>query len=393
MKNKVIIIGINHFNTLGLIRSFGVNGIYPHVILVNPSDINNNYCIKSRYVRGYNIVKSDDDAIKVLLEQFYDDYQKPVLVPSSDGAIYTIDTHHNLLAEKYIIPHINHKQGEIARLMNKADQMLWAKEMGIPTAETYLIDLYNEKWQTTEYPMPCIVKPVLSHEGNKEDIKRCETRDELYIHIKHLKDKGYFRVLLQKFIIKDYEMELFGTIMENRKEIPYILTKHLREWPEVGGSVCFHEFILDKELHRQAKTILEKIQNYGFVGNFDIEIIYKDNVIYLNEINFRNSGDIYACFYNKIYYSYYSYLDMIGELDFPINLHYKNVYYAMCEDRDFKWVREGMISFKEWLKLFFKTKDFAYFSWLDLPGTYAYYKKYNIISLLIKTIKHRWVKR
>lgn len=383
MKNKVIIIGTNHFNTLGLIRSFGVNGINPYVIIINPNN-SNNYCIKSKYVKEYNIVNSYDEALSVLLEGVHNENLKPVLVPSSDGGIYMIDTHHNLLSERYILPHINHKQGEIAKLMNKANQMRWAKELEIRTAETYLINFDDENWETIKYPMPCIVKPVLSHEGNKSDIKRCETHDELSLYIKELKAKGYSRILLQEFIIKEYEMELFGSILENKKEIPYILTKHIREWPPIGGSVCCHEFILNENLHRQAKNILQKIQNYGLVGNFDIEIIYKDGIIFLNEINFRNSGDVYACFHNKLYYSYYSYLDMIGVNDFKMNLNYKADFYAMCEDRDIMWVKGKMISLKKWLKYFLKTKDFAYFSWSDIPGSYAYYKNRISLKKMIK---------
>lgn len=383
MKNKVIIIGTNHFNTLGLIRSFGVNGINPYVIIINPNN-SNNYCIKSKYVKEYNIVNSYDEALSVLLEGVHNENLKPVLVPSSDGGIYMIDTHHNLLSERYILPHINHKQGEIAKLMNKANQMRWAKELEIRTAETYLINFDDENWETIKYPMPCIVKPVLSHEGNKSDIKRCETHDELSLYIKELKAKGYSRILLQEFIIKEYEMELFGSILENKKEIPYILTKHIREWPPIGGSVCCHEFILNENLHRQAKNILQKIQKYGLVGNFDIEIIYKDGIIFLNEINFRNSGDVYACFHNKLYYSYYSYLDMIGVNDFKMNLNYKADFYAMCEDRDIMWVKGKMISLKKWLKYFLKTKDFAYFSWSDIPGSYAYYKNRISLKKMIK---------
>ena len=388
MRNKVIIVGINHFNTLGLIRSFGVNGIKPHVILVNPDGVSN-FCGKSKFVGGFDVVHSDEEAFALLVEKFNDEKLKPVLVPSSDGAIYMIDTNHDTLSNKFILPHINNKQGEIAKLMNKDNQALWAQQLGIPTAKTFLINFDDEEWMKVDYPMPYIVKPVLSHEGSKGDIRRCDSRKELFDYINELKKKGYFRILLQEFLFKDYEMELFGTMMEHRKEIPYILTKHVREWKRVGGSVCCHEFILDEELHNQARSILNKIQDYGYVGNFDIEIINVKGKIYLNEINFRNSGDIYACFHNKIFYSFYSYLDMIGERDFTMKMDYNNKYYAMCEDRDFNWVRYGFMSFGEWFKYLRKTKDFAYFSWKDIKGTHAYYKNYSIIRFLFKKLHIR----
>ncbi|WP_028911844.1 ATP-grasp domain-containing protein [Prevotella sp. MA2016] len=378
MRNKVIIIGINHFNTLGLIRSFGVNSIKPHVIIVNPDNYKN-FCVKSKYVGGYHIVHSDEEALRILVENFHDEPCKPVLVPSSDGAVYMIDNNHDILESRYYLPHINHKNGEIARLMNKFNQALWAQELGIPTAKTFLINFDNgEELYNRDFPMPCIVKPVLSHEGCKADIKRCDSREELLSYCEELKTKGYFRILLQEFLIKDYEMELFGAVLEREGVVPYILTKHVREWPVVGGSVCCHKFIIDESYHKQARIILKKIQDYGFVGNFDIEIINVAGKIYLNEINFRNSGDIYACFNNKLFYSYYSYLDMIGD-DLPtMNMTYTENYYAMCEDRDFLWVKEGLIPFKEWYGYFRRTKDFAYLSWNDMRPCIAFY--YMILS-------------
>ncbi len=174
--------------------------------------------------------------------------------------------------------------------------------------------------------------------------------------------------------------------MENRKEIPYILTKHVREWPRVGGSVCCHEYILDEKYHKQASDILKKIQEYGYVGNFDIEIINVKGKLYLNEINFRNSGDIYACFTNKIFYSYYSYLDFIGEGNFPIKTDYTNRYYAMCEDRDYMWVKENYISFIEWFSYLKNTRDFAYFKRNDIvPCLYYYFNRLN--DFLLNKVK------
>jgi len=42
--------------------------------------------------------------------------------------------------------------------------------------------------------------------------------------------------------------------------------------------------------------------DYGYSGNIDIELFLINDELYLNEVNFRNSGDVYACFNNKVYY-------------------------------------------------------------------------------------------
>lgn len=118
--------------------------------------------------------------------------------------------------------------------------------------------------------------------------------------------------MVQEFLKKDYEAELFGAILQSTDKIPYLLSKHVREWPPIGGSVSYHEFIDDAILHGKAKALLSKIRNSGYVGNIDIELFIIGDDIYLNEVNFRNSGDVYACFAPAVFYPYYSYLDMVG---------------------------------------------------------------------------------
>lgn len=147
MKNKsnlAIIIGSDHHNTLGLIRSLGVNGVNPFLILVNPQGVNN-YCAKSKYLEGVKIVRDDEEALAFLNDSFDGELHKPVIFPSSDGAEFLIDTHRDELAGKYILSGINEKQGAVAELMNKSSQANWAKSIGIKIADTQFVDIqqYN----------------------------------------------------------------------------------------------------------------------------------------------------------------------------------------------------------------------------------------------------------
>lgn len=140
---KAIIIGSHHHNTLGLIRSLGRNGVKPDVLFVNNSG-KDDYCQKSKYVKRYITVKTYDEALShLILGTFLDDNCHPVLFPSSDGAEYMLDINMYMLKNKYVVPGINNKQGEVAKLMNKAVQNLWAQSLGIQTAKTYLVDLQD----------------------------------------------------------------------------------------------------------------------------------------------------------------------------------------------------------------------------------------------------------
>lgn len=171
---------------------------------------------------------------------------------------------------------------------------------------------------------------------------------------------GYKRILVQEFITKEYEMELFGSILAHSEKLPYFLTKHLREWPVTGGSVSCHEFIVDEELRNRAENILQRIRGFGFTGNIDIELFKVGDKVYLNEVNFRNSGDVYACFYDKLFYPYIWYLDVIGQDISNCNISYSNEKYAMNETTDFRHVLKKTIKLREWLHYYKNCGNFAY---------------------------------
>ena len=374
--NKVIIVGGDHYNALGIVRCFGINGIKPYGILTtNSKKEKDNFCYSSKYWEQYWFALSDDEALEILKSYFSNEDVKPVLVPSSDGMALLIDLHLDELSEHFICPSINRKQGEIAKLMDKSHQVEWAKQLGIRTAKTWCVNLnvslehfYNEVF------FPCIAKPVISSEGQKTDITKCENLDDLRKCMKEIQSKGYHRILVQEFLKKDYEAELFGCIGEHSDKIPYLFSKHVREWPPVGGSVSYHKFLKTPELISQAERLLRKIKEYGYVGNIDIELFVIKGELVLNEVNFRNSGDVYACFQHKVYYPYFSYLDMIGCDTSSLNVDYTTDKCAMNETTDFRHVLFGDLSLKEWLRYKRMCGDYAYYFKGDMKPAWKKYR-------------------
>lgn len=383
--NKVVIIGGDHYNALGIVRCFGINGIKPYGILTT-TDKNKkkNFCYLSKYWEKYWLALSDEEALIILKQQFASEKEKPVLVPSSDGMALLIDLHLNELSEHFICPSIKGNQGEIAKLMDKSHQVEWAKQLGIKTAKTWCVELNaNIDFLYNEVVFPCIVKPVISSEGHKTDITKCDDLDALRKCMKEIQEKGYHRILVQEFLQKDYEAELFGCIGEHSDRIPYLFSKHVREWPPVGGSVSCHQFLKEPELIDQAESLLRKIKNFGYVGNIDIELFVINGELVLNEVNYRNSGDVYACFQHKVYYPYFSYLDMIGADTTALNIEYSTDKYAMNETTDFRHVVYGNLSLKEWLFYWKNSGDYAYYFKGDMKPVwkkYRYFLKKFIFS-------------
>lgn len=373
--NKVIVLGgAGYHNSLGLARVFGINGIEPYGILTKASKHKlGNHCALSKYWKKVWLVEEEEKAISILLDNFTKEDEKPVLVPGSDGFAYLIDNNYDKLSEFFILPGINHKQGEVVKLMDKFQQVKWAKEAGINVADAQIIQLDEVTAKPITISFPLILKPVVSAEGDKRDIRKCEDQKSLKEELEELKKKGYKRILAQEFITKDYEIELFGAILKHADKTPFLLSKHYREWPIVGGTVCYHEFITDSSLRRYAEDILDKIKNVGYVGNIDIELFMVNGQLMLNEVNFRNSGDIYACFTNEVYYPYYSYLDMINSAPFSYNCNYSDKTTAMDEILDLRHMVYGSLSLKEWFKDWKRCADFSLYFKGDIKPALARY--------------------
>ena len=65
MNNKVLVIGADHHNTLGIIESLGLKGIYSYVIIV--ADIKSSFVLKSKYVAKGWICRTPEDVVEEML--------------------------------------------------------------------------------------------------------------------------------------------------------------------------------------------------------------------------------------------------------------------------------------------------------------------------------------
>ena len=101
MNNKVVIIGSNHQNALGLIESLGRKGIKPCVII--QSKIKKSFVLKSKYIERGWICAMDDEVLSCLLQNFTDTEEKVVLYTCSDDAASLIDDNLNLLNDYFFL--------------------------------------------------------------------------------------------------------------------------------------------------------------------------------------------------------------------------------------------------------------------------------------------------
>ena len=283
--NNVVVIGGNHHNTLGVIRSLGRKGISPYVILIGAN--NDSFVSKSKYINETWIVSDIDLLIDFILSK-YCIIGKSVLIACCDSVSELLDRNQTRLSDYFFLPCTN-REGFIREISNKFIMSKMASKIGlnIPFSSEISIDRFDDVIGSIIFP--CITKPIYSASGSKSDIVVCNNKDELYNILVKAPKRNF---LVQEFLIKKYEFQFIGCSLNNGQEV-YIpgVSELIR--PSDGSNTGFLKYvdlnITYSEVYNKTK---ELIKETGYSGLFSVEFIRTyDNVDYFLEINFRNDGN------------------------------------------------------------------------------------------------------
>ena len=278
---KVIVIGGNHHNTLGVIRALGRKGVNPYVILT-ASD-KEPFVAKCKYITEIWTDLKPSEVPHFLLTNFTDRKEKPVLIACNDTNSFVLDENRNELSNYFVVP--GTKDGQLKLYMNKLEMSLMADKNGLTVPYSSVVyDGYIDE----DLQFPCIVKPEFSNRGTKKDINIFENKECLR---KFLKGNPK-RYNIQHFIDKQFEYQLIGCSLNNGEEI--IIPGYSKLIRPGNGSntgfLCYDNYpddflnIIERSKHFIKET--------GYNGLFSVEFLRgKDGIDYFMEINFRNDGN------------------------------------------------------------------------------------------------------
>ncbi len=355
MSPKVILIGGNHHNGLGLAREFGRHGIRPYGLIVG-QDSKRSFVRSSRYWEKTWYASTDVEAIETAVSLFDEETEKPVLIPWSDSAAEAIDLQLDSLSKQFILPSINNQQGEIARLMDKLAQTHFASEHGLKMLPSEIIDLTTDV-MGIGIDMPVILKPVTSVEGKKSDMLICKNSDDLKSAVKVLREKSFSRILAQYYMPEREEYVLTGAISKLRSS--FSVARRIRQWPPNFGTGSFSDFATSVSVTEFCTEVLNVLSDIGYSGPIDFELFgAASGELYVNEINWRSSGRNFVSLYTGVPSTFMWYCDVIGrEFEAPL-INTKNGY-SMNEATDPKHVISRRISLLQWMKDVRRTNSFA----------------------------------
>lgn len=375
---KVIIIGGNHVNTLGLIRSIGERGLPVILFLEHQESLSACNLRFSKYITMMYHLTTEADILTLLKRDFWNEASKPVILCASDLSICLLDEHYEELKVKFFFFNAG-QQGRISHFMNKANMFSLAEACGLRTIKTWLLKEGVSIPEDITYP--CFSKPQNSAMDGKTGTGLINNREELQRRLKC----GGRGLLVQEYIDKDYEVDINGfsynfgeNVIINAvcrkirdyidRQSQYIVLEDISVWPNINYT-----------------AIKEFIKSIGYEGLFSIELVCKDDTFFFLEINMRSDGVNYL--YTSAGFNYpflwYRY-GVDGKLDsshvsFP---KLRRPLYLM-QWTDFVDVFHKRISFWQWLKDLARTRAFCVLSIRD-PKPFLFVIWQNIKLVLQK---------
>ena len=361
LKNHlIIVIGLEHYNALGILRTMGEKGIDPVFIAIKHRV---RVASASRYISELHLVETEEEAFDVLMKNYGDICKntgyKPILLFGDDKTVEFYDRIYEEIQEKFILYNAHGKNNGITKYIDKKEILECAKRHGVPVLPTCVTEL-GVIPKDLEYPV--ITKAISPNAGAwKGDVHVCKNEQELREAMKIIKSP---QVLLQKYIVKKTEITFEGFTINDGKDIfisiecsyPYTLKSYYSPLHDVKPNN--HPKLM--------KKINEMMKEIGFNGIFDVEfLVDQEDYLWILEINFRNTGWSYASTVsgNPLPYLWCEAV-LSGKLSTPKNFE---PFLAMVEPFDYVVrVEEKGVPLPEWLYDFKRAKCTYYYDVNDI---------------------------
>ena len=371
MQNKIVVVGADHHNTLGVVESFGLKGLKSYVVLYTSRK--DGYVLHSKYVESGCCCSSEHDILDCLLDNFTDTKNKAVLITTNDIVTCIIDKHGQLLVNYFHIQ-TTHPIGSLQNWMEKEKMSVTARQVGMDVPKTWILENNNIP---TDIEYPVITKAISNVAGTKDNIRICKTENEL---ISFMGEKHCDIIQVQRFVDKDFEFQLIGCSI-NEGEIVLIPGRTHIQRPNGLDNTFFLSFDkCESEMFPLVKKATEFVRRTKYTGPFSMEFLRDKNEgkDYFTEINFRNDGNAFCVTEAGVNIPYILYLSETGgDYIHEINVSTVKKVYLCPEVYYFTRMLAQEIGIKEWFRnmrladcytTYFKNdpKPFFWFLWLAI---------------------------
>lgn len=369
--NTVIVIGANHYNTLGLLRSLGEAEYRPILILID-IDPDESFVAHCKYIS--KLIRTTEDALPDLLINMTWE-NKPILFPAGDNIAKIIDNNYDLLSLKYYCPNIKKTSGALYKAMNKESMRIAAKNVGLNTPDSWIV--HSDENIPFDIEYPCIIKPIDSTVGHKStDIIKNEHELKQALNKMFIETKD---IQIQHYVKKEKEIIYLGWSHKGKVCIPCFMEK-IRDYPVGFGCTGLGRYSPEVNKYLEVSKLIELVQYYEYSGLFSIEFIIANEEVYFLEINFRNDGNGYFPGFGGCNLAV-GYIRAVLRDDFSMCLKViDRTYQMMREFTDLRYCANTHYPVFKWIKDIISTDVFQYWNLKDLSPFFF---------ILKRKIKHR----
>lgn len=302
---RVIVAGRNYCSNLTMARAIGYAGYEVEILRIfqyKPHFFTLGKFIRadaySKYIKSYHtcVARKKNKRIVKRLMEIADVNKKMLLIPVDDLVANAIDEYMDELKPYYIMPNVKHTQGELSRLMSKNIQKELARKANLPVVNCCVINAENGNFEipnTVKYP--CFVKPNISKNAFKTDMKKCENREELERWLEKISAKKDVEMLVEDFIDIDTELALLGVSTSDSVFIPVCMEAEAEGHDARRGVAMSGHIVSCGEIQGLVDKIAKFIKSLQYEGLFDVDLIRTtDGKILFTELNLRFGGSGYA---------------------------------------------------------------------------------------------------
>ena len=338
-----IVLGNDHKNPLGVIQSLGQVGIKSIAICWGKKT---GLLKSSKYTRAVYFADNAEHCIDIILsKKFETKYKTIVITPCSDEAAIVLDRYRKILPKAFRFQYSD--DYSIEELCDKELQARLARMSGLDVPETYKIFQISDI--PSNPPYPCIVKPLISMKGSKNDLRICSNYEELMKNLIEILPHNQ-GILLQRYIVKDceYLVECCG-LEDGNCVSPVIIKNEMdRLYPKEVGLSSLHEvYPFEDEQLKSKISKLMKLMAYTGLVSVEFAKSAIDGKWYFFEFNVRNDGYNPCCTKSGVNINYLHFCDLAK---LPYKLCKANHKTIISEVRHLQTLKNRYISIYEWYR-------------------------------------------
>lgn len=372
-KAKVIVIGGNHHNTLGLIRSIGEKGLPVYLFLEHQESLVTCNLRFSKYITKMYHLKDEEEILTLLKRDFWNECSRLVILCASDASVCLLDEHYDELKDKFLFFNAG-KQGRISFFMNKLNTFPLAEKCGFKTIKTWHVKSSDNIPNDIGYP--CFSKASNSSIDGKNGIGISNSEEELREKLKCANE-----LLVQEYIEKEYEIDINGFSYNHGENV--VINAVCRKIRDYTDRQSQFEVLEDMSHypHVDYTAIKKVIKAIEYEGLFSVELMCKNGIYYFLEINLRSDAMNYLYASGGYNYPYLWYLYNSGNVDIAkiTSSQLSKPLYIM-QWSDFSDVVHKRLSLCHWLKDLARTRAFFVLNRRDIKP---------FMHLIWQNVKHK----